>query len=58
MWADPDTEGDVWVNPDAAADKLADLDRDLLQLLAQHHRARQVANGVVFRAAMRLQRGG
>ena len=43
-WVDPNDEHDnVWVNPDAAADKLAGLDRDLLQLLAQHHRAREVA---------------
>jgi hypothetical protein len=33
----PDSDSDSEWDPDGAADKLADLDRDLLQLLARHH---------------------
>jgi hypothetical protein len=50
-------EGDESWDPEAAEDKLANLHRYLLKLLAHHHRALQVAHGVVRRAVMRRQGG-
>ena len=49
-------DGDDEWDPDAAADKLANLDRDLLQLLAQHRAALNKARAHCFRAAMRARR--
>lgn len=49
-------DGDDEWDPDAAADKLANLDRDLLQLLAQHRAALNKARAHCFRAAVRSQR--
>jgi hypothetical protein len=58
---DPDDDGEPdapdweW-DPDGAADKLANLDRDLLQLLARHHAELKKNRAFLWGAAMRQQR--
>jgi hypothetical protein len=52
----PDSDSDSEWDPDGAADKLADLDRDLLQLLARHHAELIKNRAFLWGAAMRQQR--
>jgi hypothetical protein len=52
---DPDDDGEghsEW-DLDGAEDKLANLHRDLLQLLARHHAEYDKCSRLIFRAAMR-----